>query len=204
MPPLSRKVYFFSADQDERVRRSYAEHAHNREALGEAITALAKHMKCPRYIIFNRAAQLRVRTIRGKNWTAKEVQFLRDNVGIKPLAQIRRALKRGHSSVISKIADMQLSRRVLEGYSREDLASSFCVSKYLVSKWISSSWLIPDRDTDRVPESSVRRFISKHPEQYSLKRVDEAWFKGMIFPAFGQHAHGMGDDATHNPYQEIA
>jgi hypothetical protein len=202
--PSIRKKYFWTPDLDDRLRRIYAEHSHNYRALGPAITSLAKLMHCPRYIVFNRAGQLRIRVSRAKRWTRAEVQFLREHAGVSSLDFIMKTLKRGYVSVTSKIEELQLSRRVTEGYSRADLAEVLSVSAKLISKWISRGWMRPLPDTDRIPEEQVRKFIRTHPEQYSLKRVDEAWFKGMLFPKFGNHAHGMGENVSYNPYREVA
>jgi hypothetical protein len=193
MPPTSRKKHFWTPDLDERLRRIYAEHAHSREALGAGITALAKLMRCPRYIVFNRAGELRIRTSRGKTWTKEEVEFLRESAGVRSIEFMMKTLKRGQVALLSKLWELRLSWRVTEGYSRQDLTAVFCVSAYTVGKWIDRGWLRPLLSTDRIPEEQVLRFLKNHPEEYSLKRVDEAWFKGMIFPAFGPHAHDRRD-----------
>ena len=203
-PPHVRKKYCWTPDLDARLRRIYAEHAGNRNLLGPAVTALAKHIGCPRYIVFFRAGTLRIRTSRGRSWTPQEIQFLRENASVHSLSYIQRALRRGYTSVVSKLSYLHISFRVTEGYSRGELQQLFCVSQKLLVEWIRRGWLRPTKDTNRISEEQVRRFIQKHPEQYSLKRVDEAWFKGIVFPAFGQHAHGMGDKVSHNPFEGVA
>jgi hypothetical protein len=193
MPPTSRKQYFWTPDLDERLRRIYADHAHNREALGAGITALAKQMRCPRYIVSNRAGELRIRTGRGKPWIREDVEFLRESAGNKSIEFMMKALKRGQVSLLSKLWELRLSWRVTQGYSRQDLTEVFCVSAYLVGRWIERGWLRPVPSTNRIPEEQVLHFIKKHPEEYSLKRVDEAWFKGMLFPSFGTNIHDRRD-----------
>jgi hypothetical protein len=59
-----------------------------------------------------------------------------------------------------------------------------------VKIWIGRGWLRYGGQgsalhSTRIPEPSVKRFLKEHPEEYRLARVDEAWFKGMLFTAFG-------------------
>jgi hypothetical protein len=96
-----------------------------------------------------------------------------------------------------------LQARVTEGYSRADLVLVLGVSRPTVNQWIDHGWLRPKPTTDRIPEEQVLRFIKSHPEEYSLKGVDEAWFKGMLFPSFGTNAHDPRDRAE-NPVEEVA
>jgi hypothetical protein len=204
MPPTARKKYFWTPDLNERLRRIYAEHAHSREALGEGITALAKLMRCPRYIVSNRAGELRIRTSRGKTWTKEEVEFLRKSAGVRSIEFMMKTLKRGQVALLSKLWELRLSWRVTEGYSRQDLTAVFCVSFYTVGKWIDRGWLRPLPSTDRIPEEQVLRFIKNHPEEYSLKRVDEAWFKGMIFPSFGSLGKPCDRRDSDSHHEEVA
>jgi hypothetical protein len=62
------------------------------------------------------------------------------------------------------------------------------VSRRQVGKWIRLNWLKPLHG--RIPERDMIRFRRRHPEQYQLNRVDEAWFKGLLFPAFNTATSG--------------
>jgi hypothetical protein len=202
-PPEVRQKYFFTPELDAWIRRVYADN-HDRDSLGEGITALAKRMGCPRYIVYNRAARLGIRMFGGDRWTSDEIAYLRNHAGIKSIAAMRRELRRSFTSIKSKMEAMHLSRRITEGYSRAELKELFGISGLLVARWVSKGWIVADEESDRVTEESVVRFLKTHPEEYSLKRIDEAWFKGLIFPAFGCMRHRLGNAPSRNPYQEIA
>jgi hypothetical protein len=53
-----------------------------------------------------------------------------------------------------------------------------------VKKWIKMGWV--RLQDNRLTEASVAKFLRDHPDEYKLNRVDEAWFKGILFPAFGR------------------
>jgi hypothetical protein len=72
-----------------------------------------------------------------------------------------------------------ISRRIRDGYTREDVMALIGVSRPTVAGWIRSG-LLALRD-DRITESSLRRLIFAHPELYSLRKVDEWLFKSIVF-----------------------
>jgi hypothetical protein len=85
--------------------------------------------------------------------------------------------------VKAKAKSLQLCTRISEGYSQSDLAELFGVSPPTIRRWIMRRWLtLAD---DRVCDKAVIRFLKNHPDQYSLRRINEEWFKGLIFPRFG-------------------
>lgn len=54
-----------------------------------------------------------------------------------------------------------------------------------IKKWIKLGWLRVQND--RITEASMVKFLREHPEEYRLNRVDETWFKGLLFPSFGRN-----------------
>jgi len=97
---------------------------------------------------------------------------------------IARRLGRTHYSVKAKVAQLGLQLRVREGYSRDDVRTLLGVGAARVQEWIGKGWL--QLDQDRVTERSMKQFLMGHPEEYKLNRVDEAWYKGTLFPTFGR------------------
>jgi hypothetical protein len=46
------------------------------------------------------------------------------------------------------------------------------------------------------------RFLRDHPEEYRLNRVDETWFKGLMFPLFGR-AYIPGSGTTRSKQSTV-
>lgn len=103
------------------------------------------------------------------------------------------ALKLGRSyhSVKRKVVAMKLSSRVREGYSLQDVQELLGVNSRKVYSWICKGWL--RLDDGRVSDMQMRRFLRRHPEEYILRRVDEAWFKDVVFSkgSTGLIQHGL-------------
>jgi len=93
-------------------------------------------------------------------------------------------LNRSHSSVKAKLKDLGLSARVSEGYTQDDLRQLLGASTRSIRHWLARGWL--RLVNGRIPEASVLRFLRLHSEQYHLGRVNQAWFKGLLFPAFNR------------------
>jgi hypothetical protein len=118
-----------------------------------------------------------------RHWSREEIEVLSETAGTLSKAAIARKLKRSYWSVKAECTRLQISSRLCEGYSRRDVECLLGVGQRSIRKWIAMGWL---RVQDgRVTEPSIIRFLREHPEEYRLSRVDEAWFKGLLFPAFG-------------------
>jgi len=79
---------------------------------------------------------------------------------------------------------MEVSSRISSDYSHQQVQQLLGVGRKRVCQWIENGWL--QLREGRVMEASLEKFLRFHPEEYQLSRVDEAWFKGMVFPSFGQ------------------
>jgi hypothetical protein len=195
-----RRKYVWTPALDAELRTIYAT-TNSRASLSAALRAFKTRMGWPRGPIAIRAVELGITVIK-KYWSPAELEFLRQNAGRRSMYFITAKLKRSMQGVRCQLQRMGLPTRFEDGYSISALAEVFGVSNRTVARWISRRWLRPDMGL--VPETLVRKFLRQHAEEYDLRRVDQAWFKGMIFPSFGYHAHGMGDGASHNPYEEVA
>lgn len=189
-PPSSTKKYFWTPQQEESLRRIYEQHVGYKPALSRELQAFARRLGWPVHALKNKAAYLGLTSDIRSFWTNEEIAFLREYSGVKPLAFLKEHLGRSYTSIRYKMDRLHLSLRVTDGYSRADLRDVFGVSVATVRQWIAAGWLRPSPETDRVPEAQVLRFIREHAEEYSLKRVDQAWFKGLLFPMFGKRTEG--------------
>src|SRR5262249_30952374 len=93
-------------------------------------------------------------------------------------------LGRSVYSVKARASTLDISLRVVEGYSRQDLCQLLGAGVKEVRTWIQNGWI--KLQGERITERSVISFLRRHPEEYQLSRVDEAWFKGLLFPSFGR------------------
>lgn len=175
------KKFFWTAEMDERLRRLYRG-AHNRKELIAGLDHFRRLCGFPRSAITARAAELSLSRPTGRPWTELEIERLRDAVGSRSEAAIARSLGRSYYAVKGRLARLRISGRRSEGYTQQDLEFLLGVGHKRIQTWISRNW-IQVRD-GRVPEHSVAQFLQRHPEEYQLGRVDEAWFKGLVFPSF--------------------
>ncbi|MBA3915752.1 MAG: hypothetical protein H0X25_18245 [Acidobacteriales bacterium] len=110
------------------------------------------------------------------------METLRELAGCRSKSAIAKRLGRTVCSVKAKATSLQLCTRVRDGYSQQDLTELFGVSAQTIRRWTMRSWLTVTNG--RVCDEAVIRFLKNHPDQYSLRRVNEEWFKGLIFPRF--------------------
>ena len=61
-----------------------------------------------------------------------------------------------------------------------------------LDQWVRDGLLKPASD-GRLSEVAVARFIRKYPQEYDLARVDQAWFKAMVFAGLlrGKRRQGL-------------
>jgi len=140
--------------------------------------------KWPRHAFYWEADRLGVRTHgRRRRWTPEDVQYLEESVGSISLTGMAKRLGRTPGSVRAKIEALQLSRRVREGYTLSDLCLVFGVPADKGRAWLRRGLLgtVHANGSLRVKAQAVDRFIREYPGEYDLRRVDQMWFKGMVF-----------------------
>jgi hypothetical protein len=179
-PPVRRK-FIWTVELDSILRRAYKD-AHTRAALSINLNNLQQRAGFTRNVILSRAVQLGLAFSTRRPWTTEELRILEDGSGqITPKA-LAAKLSRTHGSVKAKMKQLELSARISEGYTQDDLRQLLGVGIRAIEKWLSLGWLRMAHE--RIPEASVIRFLRLHSEEYHLGRVDQAWFKGLLFPAF--------------------
>lgn len=118
-------------------------------------------------------------------WKAEEEEYLREKAGAVSTKAIATYLGRSVASVESRMERMHLSRRLTEGYNIDNLCEVFGVTGDRVKGWMRRGLLGKVHEVNglRVTESNVIRFIREHSPEYDLRRVDQHWYKAMIFEA---------------------
>ncbi|MCU1255159.1 MAG: hypothetical protein JWM83_1458 [Candidatus Angelobacter sp.] len=189
--PSPNKRFFWTPDLDQALTRAYQE-ARSREELTDNLDHIGRRTGFTRIVILSRAAALGLGS-RRRRWTKEEAQQLAEWAGTLSNAVIARKLGRSYCSVKREVCRLGLSARITEGYSQTEVMGLLGTSARMPRKWISMGWL--RLHDNRVTEASMIKFLREHPEEYSLNRVDEAWFKGLLFPAFGRKSF-EGDSRT--------
>lgn len=179
--PNPRKRFVWTAEFDALLTSAYRR-AQNREQLSRSITALQRRTGFTRVVILTRAVHLGLSFLHRRPWTQEETALLEAWAGRYAPASIACKLRRTFASVKAKVKQLEISLRVIEGYSQADLAELLGASPTSIRRWCRIGWL--PLVNGRVPEAAVVRFLRLHPHAYQLRRVDEAWFKGLLFPAF--------------------
>jgi hypothetical protein len=174
----------WNPEQEAELKILYANSAHNRRELTKALTGFVAKHRIPRPIVAWKAGQLGVRMDNRNPWTEMEKAFLRENAGDITAKEIARILHRSNDSVIAQMERMELSRRVSDGYALTQICEVLGVSFSLATKWVDRGWL-RIASNGRIPETSVMKLLKTQPQSYDLRRVDQTWFKGMVFSAFG-------------------
>lgn len=179
--PNPQKRFTWTTEFDALLVSAYRR-AQNREELSRNLTAFRARTGFTRVVVLARAAQLGLSFVRRRPWTREETALLGCLAGRYSTTYIARKLKRTFASVKAKVKQLDISVRVTEGYSQFDLAELLGASPTSIRRWCRIGWL---RLTNgRVPETAVVNFLRLHPHEYQLRRVDDAWFKGLLFPAF--------------------
>lgn len=181
--PNANKLFCWTSELDVALVRAYRR-ARNRRELTSNLNHIQRLTGFTRVVILSRAAVLGLSFCRRRPWTEAEIESLREDLGGLRKSRIAKRLGRTYYSVKAQVARMSLSAQVSENYSQQDVQQLLGVGSKCVRRWIRSGWLL--LLDGRVTERSLERFLRLHPEEYQLSRVDEAWFKGMLFPSFGR------------------
>ena len=181
--PNSRQRFFWTPVLDDRLRRAYAG-AHSRAELSQNLSDFQRISGFTRVVIVTRARILGLTARRARPWGRFEATLICDKLGSMSTHQIAKTLGRTYYSVKAKARELHVRTRVTEGYTISDLQSLLGVGKLRVQGWITRGWV--KLKNDRVTETSVRRFLSEHPHEYHLSRVDESWTK----PRFSRRVSG--------------
>src|SRR5262245_8157105 len=181
--PNPNKRFFWTADLDNALIRAYRR-AGTRRELSDNLNHVQRLSGFTRVVILSRAEALGLSFRAKRPWTEAEIESLREDLGGLSKSQIARRLGRSYYSVKAEVTKLAPTARLSANYSQENVEQLLGVGRKRVCQWIRNGWL--HLSDGRVTERSLERFLRLHPEEYQLSRVDEAWFKGMLFPSFGR------------------
>jgi hypothetical protein len=120
-------------------------------------------------------------------WTPREIAYLREVLGKLSVTRIARNLKRSHASVKCQVGKLKLSQRLTGGYNVSDLCELFGLSHTRIESWVKRRLLGEPQGHGghggnlRFDETAVVRFIREYPHEYDLGRLDQSWFKELVF-----------------------
>jgi hypothetical protein len=120
-------------------------------------------------------------------WTSKELDYLQEMSGVVPITKIARALGRSFHSLSACANKVRLSYRLRAGYNVSDLCQVFGLSHTRIESWVARGLLGEAQGHGglgghlRFSEANVEKFVREHPGEYALGRVDETWFKYVVF-----------------------
>ena len=166
----------FDAD----VRRLYADHELSTiKTRGKAINNLAKKygVSCE---TVRRYAQVYGFGYH-RPWTQEEENRLRELIGKHPLGKISKIMHRSYPSICYHRNRLRLDATIKDGYSRMQVRELLGVKTSRVQEWIEKGWLRVSQE-NRISDEDLVAFLKLRPHEYSLRRVDEMWYKGMVFP----------------------
>lgn len=177
-----RKYVWTDALRDE-LRLAYA---HRKNGITAALDKLERRTGWPRHAFTYEARRLGLITAdHRRGWTAAEEEYVRERAGSVSPAAIARSLGRSIESVECKINRLGLSRRISEGhYSMNDLQEVLGESLHKVRRWMDRGLLGKVHEVSggkRVRTENVMRFLRRHCHEYDLRRVDQLWYKSMLF-----------------------
>jgi hypothetical protein len=187
----ARRKFNWTSEWDEILRSAY-KNANRREELSTNLDNLQRLSGFTRNVILSRAVQLGLSFSTRRPWTDEEADVLEERAGQATVKSLAARLNRSHSSVKARLKHLGLSARVSEGYTQDDLRQLLGTSARSIGHWLAQGWL--RLVNGRIPEASVLRFLRLHPEQYHLGRVNQAWFKGLLFPVFNRAPRREADN----------
>lgn len=177
----ARRKYKFTVELREELRRVYTG---NKREITDGLSRLVARTRWPRHAFKYEAIRLGIVTNDHRRaWLRDEIEYLSERIGTVKVTTIAKHLRRSVESCIAKVERLHLSRRPREGYNAADLALAFGVHHQVISRWMDRGLFgrVSRNGGKRVAETSVMRFLRRHVHEYDLRRVDQVWFKSMIF-----------------------
>lgn len=177
----ARRKYFFTPDLLDTLQLAQAG---KKPEITARLDALCGKTGWPRHAFQAEAARRGWTRSGSRPWQPEELEYLLEKLGTFCVKRIARKLRRSAESVESKAEKLHLSRRLREGYNLADLGECFGEHHFKIRRWADRGLLgkvHAHGGEQRVAERNVVRFINRHASEYDLRRVDQVWFKAMVF-----------------------
>jgi len=181
-----RKYAPLTPEAAEELRQAYA--VGTSRDVSAALNRISARTGVPKTWLKDEAGKRGWRSHRDRHpWTSKELEYIREMLGVIPVTQIARTLKRTVCSIRCQAAKLKLSYRLRAGYNISDLCQVFGLSHTRVENWAARGLLGEAQGHGghggnlRFSEADVERFVREYPEEYALGRVDPTWFRYVVF-----------------------
>jgi hypothetical protein len=152
-----------------------------------SVQLLAQRLRVSRPQIHEWAHRLGLtRQLQGRNtWRADELAYLEAHWGEQSARAIGAHLRRRPTSVTAKAHKLRL-RLVGGGFTQEQVAEGFGVSRATVERWRARGWL--GRYDQRlnhgricdISAETLRAFVRAHPLAFDVRRCDQVWFITLV------------------------
>jgi len=130
--------------------------------------------------IDSKARELRLCSEKHKPYTPIELKYIAENVREMTVEEIAEVLGRSPYGIKKQIYQMRLSAKLsTDGYSQKTLAEVMGVPASTVHAWITRGHI--QTYAGKIPECRVKEFLESKSHLYTLSKVDEFWFKQLIF-----------------------
>jgi hypothetical protein len=182
---VRRRKYDWTPERDQLLRDRYDSLVNGR------VLQIARALGWPAWVIKKRAAALGIVTkvLHRHEWTPEQIAFLEEWTGSRSSKWIARRLGLNETCVINKQKRLGFSRRVQgDGYTVHELELCLGMDHRYINRWIREGKLKAKlRGTDRphdayvINDADVLAFLRAHQLDYNLRRVDQAWFLGLVF-----------------------
>jgi len=182
--------YKFTPELLDELHLAYS--ARNRPELTAAIDRLQRKTGWARATFSSEARRHGWALVRRTRWSPEELEYLGERVGSMPVATLARKLGRSVDSVRCKAWQLVGYSRVQEGYTIADLKRVFGVTYPTVKRWMDHGMLGKVHEGLgaglRVADRNVYRFLRHHAHEYDLRRVDQTWYKSVVFGHLAERA----------------
>ena len=174
---------------------------HYRPRTPGAVAKIVALLGWPRWKVTQAIAALKLTGQTWVRWTPEQDRFLMDHAGEWPPGRISYQMQkqglgcRSVRKIVERFKVLEIPFAVKAGYSTRDVADCFGVSQTTVLRWVRLGYLKPtenspvdSRGNPRFTDTAILRFVRTYRQEFSLAKVSQHWFLGLVFPA-----GGMGD-----------
>ena len=173
-----RRKYPWTSELDSLLEQGYRAGLSGQRA---AIDYIQRRTGWPRQACWDRARKLGLaqkRSMAPRQWTTIEEQRLINLAGRKNVRFIAQHLRRSVAAVRKRLRHLgQMSTRVREGSTKNQLAELIGSSPKTIQKWIDVGWLKAtyegknrSDDSIRISDKQFLEFWRRHPEQVLVHR----------------------------------
>jgi hypothetical protein len=177
---LARRKYQFTPALDADLRKAYS-HEKFKDMRSD-LRALRQRTGWPAAAFYQRAIALDITRDKGRPWTPADDSMLRQFVQANhSMFKMSAAMKRSYAAIAKRLGTLELSGKVkLPGFSQDRMAKMLGVANTSVARWVSWGWILLDIN-QRITITMAQRFMAEHSDCYYLPRVNDRWFKLVMF-----------------------